>query len=300
MNGVLVVDKPQGPTSFDVVRKLRALLHVKKVGHTGTLDPMATGVLPICLGEATKIAGFITESDKAYAAVVRLGAETDTQDAEGKITAEAPVPHLTRPLIEAALERFRGPQLQIPPMYSAVKVAGKRLYELARAGEVVEREPRQVTVHALELIDFSEKELTLQVRCSKGFFVRTLAFDLGRALGCGAHLKALRRTHTGPFSLSQAVPLERLVTVAEAGREALVSEVTARLVSLSDALVDLPEVRVTPAQADRVRHGFPLELPAPAPAPRGRVRVVDAAGELLAIAEVASDRRLRYLRVLSA
>lgn len=296
MNGVLVIDKPQGPTSFDVVRKVRALLHVKKAGHTGTLDPMATGVLPLCLGDGTKIAGFITESDKAYAAVVRLGAETDTQDAEGKITAEAPVPPLTRALIEAALAKFRGPQLQTPPMYSAVKISGKRLYELARAGEVVEREPRQVTVHALDLLDFSERELTLSVRCSKGFFVRTLAFDLGRALGCGAHLKALRRTATGPFSLSQAVPLDRLVSLAEEGPEPLARLVKAQLVPLAQALTDLPALVVTAAQADKVRHGVAFEPP-PA-APTGRIRVMDAAGELLAVAEIAADRRLRYQRVL--
>jgi tRNA pseudouridine55 synthase len=288
MDGVLVIDKPKGPTSFDVVRQVRALLKVKKVGHTGTLDPMATGVLPLCLGEATKVAGYITESDKAYDAVVRLGAETDTQDAEGKVVAEAPVPPLTQAGLEEVLGRFRGTFEQVPPMYSAVKVGGKRLYELARAGEEVERVARQVTVYELLLRDFSATHLTLSVRCSKGFFVRTLAYDLGRALGCGAHLEALRRTHSGSFTLAQALPLAEVVELVKQP-EALAR----RLLPLSEALVDLPVVRVGAADAERVSHGVPLE----APQQPGRVRVVGPTGALLAVAEVVRGR-LRYLRVL--
>jgi tRNA pseudouridine55 synthase len=288
MDGVLVIDKPKGPTSFDVVRQVRSLLKVKKVGHTGTLDPMATGVLPLCLGEATKVAGYITESNKAYDAVVRLGAETDTQDAEGKVVAEAPVPPLTTARLEEVLGRFRGTFEQVPPMYSAVKVGGKRLYELARAGEEVERAARQVTVYELLLRDFSATHLTLSVRCSKGFFVRTLAYDLGRALGCGAHLEALRRTHSGPFTLAQALPLAEVTELVKQP-EALAR----RLLPLSEALVDLPLVRVSAAEAERVSHGVPLE----APQQPGRVRVVGPTGTLLAVAEVERGR-LRYLRVL--
>jgi tRNA pseudouridine55 synthase len=288
MDGVLVIDKPSGPTSFDVVRQVRSLLKLKKVGHTGTLDPMATGVLPLCLGEATKVAGFITEGDKAYDATVRLGAETDTQDAEGQVTARAPVPPLTPALLEAALARFRGSFDQVPPMYSAVKVAGKRLYELARAGEEVERAARHVTVYELVLRDFSADRLQLSVRCSKGFFVRTLAFDLGRALGCGAHLEALRRTHSGPFTLARSLPLADLPALAREGALA------PRLVSMADALVELPEVRVSAAEAQRVAHGVPVEVPAGRP---GRVRVMGPDGALLAVAEVVTGR-LRYLRVL--
>ncbi|WP_163995725.1 tRNA pseudouridine(55) synthase TruB [Pyxidicoccus caerfyrddinensis] len=288
MDGVLVIDKPSGPTSFDVVRQVRSLLKLKKVGHTGTLDPMATGVLPLCLGEATKVAGFITEGDKAYDATVRLGAETDTQDAQGQVTARAPVPPLTPALLESALARFRGSFDQVPPMYSAVKVAGKRLYELARAGEEVERAARHVTVYELVLRDYSADRLQLSVRCSKGFFVRTLAFDLGRALGCGAHLEALRRTHSGPFTLAQALPLADLPALAKEGALA------PRLVSMADALVELPEVRVSAAEAQRVSHGVPVEVPAGRP---GRVRVMGPDGALLAVAEVVAGR-LRYLRVL--
>ncbi|MBZ4331104.1 MULTISPECIES: tRNA pseudouridine(55) synthase TruB [unclassified Corallococcus] len=287
MDGVLVIDKPLGPTSFDVVRQVRGLLKVKKAGHTGTLDPMATGVLPVCLGEATKVAGIITEGDKAYDAVVRLGVETDTQDAQGKPTAEAPVPPLTAPLLEAVLARFRGTFDQVPPMYSAVKVAGKRLYELARAGEEVERASRTVTVHELVLRDFSADRLTLSVRCTKGFYVRTLAYDLGRALGCGAHLEALRRTMSGPFTLARALPLADLASLS---REA----VAGRLVSLADALTDLPAVRVNADEARRVLHGVPVEV---APVP-GRVRVLGPDDALLAMAEVVGGR-LRYQRVFN-
>ncbi|RKH43498.1 tRNA pseudouridine(55) synthase TruB [Corallococcus llansteffanensis] len=285
MDGVLVIDKPLGPTSFDVVRQVRSLLKVKKAGHTGTLDPMATGVLPVCLGEATKVAGYITEGDKAYDAVVRLGVETDTQDAQGKPTAEAPVPPLTAALLESVLAPFRGTFEQVPPMYSAVKIAGKRLYELARAGEEVERASRTVTVHELVLRDFSADRLTLSVRCSKGFYVRTLAFDLGRALGCGAHLEALRRTASGPFTLARALPLGDLASLS---REA----VAGRLVSLAESLTDLPSVRVGAEDARRVSHGVPVEV---APLP-GKVRVLGPDDALLAMAEVVGGR-LRYLRV---
>jgi len=286
MNGVLVIDKPAGPTSFEVVQRVRSLLSVKKAGHTGTLDPMATGVLPVCLGEATKVAGLLTEGDKAYDAVVRLGVETDTQDAEGKVLAEKPVPSLDRETLEAALQRFRGTFTQVPPMFSAVKVSGKRLYELARAGEEVPREAREVTVHELLLRDFSATELRLSVRSSKGFFVRTLAHDLGQALGCGACLKGLRRTASGPFTLARAVPLDKLDP----------KQAEALVVPMSEALAFLPAFVVSKADEARVGHGVPLEVP---PGVSGRVRVVGQGGALLALAEVGKDRRLHYLRVLA-
>lgn len=287
MDGVLVVDKPSGRTSFDVVRDVRNLLKIKKVGHTGTLDPMATGVLPLCLGEATKIAGLLTESEKAYDAVIKLGAETDTLDAEGTLVSESPVPPLTPALLESVLEKFRGSYLQTPPMYSAVKIGGKRLYELARKGEEVERVARPVTVHSLELRDFNATELTVSVACSKGFFVRTLAQELGRALGTGAHLKALRRTKSGPFSLAMAVPLDRLTSPAD---------VLPRLVPMVEALTDLPRVTVSEEDARRVRHGVPLELRVEP----GRLCLLSEAGALLALAESLPGKRLQYLRVFAS
>jgi tRNA pseudouridine55 synthase len=289
MNGVLVIDKPSGPTSFDVVRRVRAALQVRKAGHTGTLDPLATGVLPVCVGDATRIAGFISEGDKTYEAVVRLGQETDTLDAAGNVVATSLVPPLDAARLEAALSRFRGTFRQVPPMYSAVKIGGRRLYELARAGEEVERAPREVTVHELVLRDFSSNELRVSLRCSKGFFVRSLAHELGKVLGCGAHVEALRRTQSGPFTLAQALTLERL----ESGGAAEVKE---RLVSLNDALANLPALRVSASESVRVSHGVPLEVRSPA----GRVRVLGPEDRLLAVAEVSTSGRLKYLRVLTA
>ena len=281
-----MVDKPIGPTSFDVVRQVRHALKVSKAGHTGTLDPLATGVLPLCLGEATKVAQFITERDKAYDAVLKLGEETDTLDAQGKVTDRRPVPALTAALIEAVLAGFRGPQLQTPPMYSAVKVGGKRLYELARAGEEVDRAARKVTVHSLTLVDFSADEVRLQVACSKGYFVRSLALDVGRGLGCGAHLKALRRTRSGVFTLAQAIPL---ATVLEQG------VTPEQLVTIPSALADLPELRLSAADAVKVHHGGLVEVGVP---DSGPLRLVGPDSTLLAIADVMHGR-LKYRRVLN-
>jgi tRNA pseudouridine55 synthase len=251
-------------------------------------DPMATGVLAVCLGDATRIAQVFTDADKAYDATLKLGVTTDTLDAEGRVLRERPVPPISRESIEAALSRFRGAQLQTPPMYSAIKKDGKRLYELARAGEEVEREARPVFVHTLTLKDFSSDELKVSVACSKGFFVRTLAADLGEALGCGAHLTALRRTQSGPFSLAMAVPLADLL---ERGPEAAVG----RLVSQDEALSFLPEVTTTAAEAERVKHGGVVEVARPDVA---LVRVTAPDGSVLALAEVRRGR-LVYRRVLT-
>jgi tRNA pseudouridine55 synthase len=239
-------------------------------------------VLPICIGDATKIAQFITEASKAYDATVKLGATTDTLDAEGKVLETRPVPALNRELLERTFDEFRGTFDQVPPMYSAVKIGGKRLYELARAGEEVERAPRQVTVHELLLRDFSADELKLSVSCSKGFFVRTLAAELGEALGCGAHLTALRRTQSGPFTLAQAVPLAQVVAGG-----------AVTLVGLNDALKDLPSLQVTEAEATRVKHGGVVEVSGKT----GLHRVLEPSGNLLAVAEVVRGR-LVYRRVL--
>jgi tRNA pseudouridine55 synthase len=280
MHGVLVVDKPKGITSFDVVREVRRALGEKKVGHTGTLDPMATGVLPVCVGDATKISQFILEATKAYDATVKLGAVTDTLDAEGKILETRPVPAITRELLESALQKFRGTIMQVPPMYSAIKVGGKRLYELARAGEEIERQPREVTVYDLQLRDFSADEVKLSVRSSKGFFVRSLAADIGEALGCGAHLNALRRTQSGPFVLAQSIPLAEVTK-------------TSTLVSLNDSLKDIPELRVNETEAQRVRHGGVVEI---SPTLAGVHRIIEPSGALLSVADAVRGR-LVYRRV---
>lgn len=288
MNGVLVVDKPKGPTSSDVVQIVRRALKVKKAGHTGTLDPMATGVLPLCLGDATRIAQVLTDGNKAYDATLKLGVTTDTLDAEGAVLQTRAVPALTRERLEQVFSAFRGELKQTPPMYSAIKKDGKRLYELARAGEEVEREARPVTVFSLTLNDFTSDELKLSVACSKGFFVRTLAADIGEALGCGAHLTALRRTQSGPFSIARAIPLQEIV---DRGAEA----VAGKLASLDESLAFLPEVKTNEAEADRVKHGGVVEVARPDEA---MVRVTGPAGDVLALAEIRRGR-LVYKRVLA-
>jgi tRNA pseudouridine55 synthase len=293
MDGLLVIDKHAGPTSFEVVRRVRLLTGAAKAGHTGTLDPMATGVLPVALGEATKLAGLLTEGDKAYDAVVRLGMETDTLDVTGTVRRTAEVPPLSEARLEAALAPFRGSFLQTPPMVSAVKVGGRRLYALAREGTEVERAARPVTVHALVLRDFSATDVTLSLRCSKGFFVRVLAEELGRALGCGGCLKGLRRTASGPFPLERALSLERLEALA-GGPEGMAA-VRARLVRPSDMLPHLPIFRVSAEEAEKVAHGLPLPAHLETP---GRVRVLGPDGALLAVADV-RDGRLAYVRVLA-
>jgi tRNA pseudouridine55 synthase len=278
--GVLVVDKPAGPTSFDVVRRVRRALGAAKAGHTGTLDPAATGVLAVCVDDAVKLQQWLVAGDKAYEAEVAIGAATDTLDAEGRIVAEADASSLGRAAVEAALPRFVGDIEQVPPMFSAIRVAGRRLHEAARAGEELERGPRRVRVHALELLAFEagpRPVARVRVRCGKGTYVRTLAADLGAALGLPAHLSRLRRTEAGPFSLSQAIPLE----VAEAlGPAAL----RARLLAPEDALSFLPAVRLTPEQAVAVGHGRALALAAAGPV----VRALSPAGELVALLEPAA------------
>jgi len=302
MHGVIVVDKPAGPTSFDVVRRVRNLGSGRKAGHTGTLDPMATGVLPVCLGDATKIASFITEGDKEYEGVVRLGAVTDTWDATGAVVETHPIDHLDPAEVERAVAAMQGEYWQTPPMYSAVKVGGKRLYELARKGEEIERRPRKVKIHEIEFRGFDPAtgDVSLRVHCSKGTYVRSIAWELGEALGVGGHLASLRRLRSGPFSIGQAVPLGVLLELAKAGR----SEELARfVVPMREALAELPEAVVDEERARKVAHGMLLggrDLAAsrlPRQQEGTRVRVTGPDGRLLAVAEQA-PAGLRYLRVL--
>ncbi|HEX7505436.1 MAG TPA: tRNA pseudouridine(55) synthase TruB [Polyangia bacterium] len=243
---LLVIDKPCGPSSFTVVKRVRALLGKKrreKVGHGGTLDPFASGVLPICIGEGTKILAFLLDADKSYEAVVRFGVETDTLDVTGHILAQHSVGDLSASAIEDALGFFRGPIEQVPPMYSALKRDGRPLYSYARAGETVERAARKLTIHALEMVAFEAPDRArLRVRCSKGTYIRSLAADLGTRLGVGAHLVELRRTASGPFRLEQAITLDELAACVADGRP-LPS------LSLLEALAHLPTAEVDEAQA---------------------------------------------------
>lgn len=254
VDGVLLLDKAQGMTSNDALQKARRLFSAAKGGHTGTLDPMATGLLPLCFGEATKFSADLLDADKTYEAVLKLGVITDSGDAEGQVVATAPV-DVTQGQLVDVLPRFSGNIQQIPPMHSALKRDGRPLYELARKGIEVEREPRAVTIHALECLAFEGDIVTLRVSCSKGTYIRVLAADIGQALGCGAHLIALRRTRVGDLELSGAHTLVALESIEEPERLLQLSPVDALLQSL-------PRVDLAAADAQRFSHGNPIPLPA--------------------------------------
>ena len=251
MDGVLVIDKPKGPTSHDVVSAIRKSLGEKKVGHTGTLDPAATGVLPLVLGKATKVARYLSGSTKRYEAVFHFGKTTTTLDGEGDTLEERPV-EITEEQVREALTELVGDIEQLPPMYSAKKVQGKRLYELARQGVHVEREPKKVHIDFIELLDFTGDEARVDVRCSAGTYVRVLAGDVGEKLGCGAYLKVLRRTEVGPFTLQDAVTLEDVVDHPD--------DVLDRVLPLTRALGGLPRIDLPNYMGRMVVSGHQLSV----------------------------------------
>ena len=267
LDGVLLLDKPLGLSSNDALIRAKRLYLAKKAGHTGTLDPLATGLLPLCFGEATKFSQDLLEADKTYEATMRLGIRTTTGDAEGEALESRDVT-CDEAAVLASLAKFRGEITQVPPMYSALKRDGKPLYEYARAGQTVEREGRQVTIHALELIACALPDVTFRVTCSKGTYVRTLAEDIGEALGCGAHLVALRRTGVGALTLEHAVTLDVLSDAAEAERDAWLQPVDALLSTF-------PAVRLDADATRRFLHGQRLKLSevSAEPLEDGRVRV---------------------------
>ena len=247
-NGILVIDKSAGWTSQDVAAKLRGVFHERRVGHGGTLDPMATGVLPVFIGRATRAAEFLESAEKEYVAGLRLGVVTDTQDTSGTVL-EANSVCVTRAQLEGALRQFLGPIEQIPPMYSAIKINGQKLYELARRGQEVARRPRSITIHALELLEGEGADWTVRVRCSKGTYVRTLCHDLGRALGCGGCMSSLRRTRAGSFTLAQAVTMQQVLDFA-AGQD------PQQLLMPVDAVFAAhPPLIVTLGQAAKLKNG---------------------------------------------
>ncbi|MCE8029656.1 tRNA pseudouridine(55) synthase TruB [Halomonas daqingensis] len=249
VNGVLLLDKPKGASSNHALQRVRRLLQAQKAGHTGTLDPMATGLLPVCLGEATKFSAHLLEADKVYRTRVQLGAVTDTGDAEGEVIERCAVPSLTAADVERVLERFRGVIEQTPPMYSALKHQGRKLYELAREGKSVERAVRRVTVYDARLLAFEGDAFELEVRVSKGTYVRTLAEDIGRALGSGAHITALRRLGTGPFDSEGMLPIEALEALA--GQD----EREAALLPVDVLVAHLPRLDVDERARQRLVHG---------------------------------------------
>ena len=292
IHGVLIVDKPQGPTSHDVVGRLRRILRTRAVGHAGTLDPLATGVLVIGVGEGTKLLQHLTGADKGYVATLRLGEQTDSLDAQGTVVAQRPVPsELTRARIEQVASTFLGGQLQRVPEISAVKVDGERLYARARRGDTVCVPEREVTVHALEILRTDLPEIELRVHCSKGFYVRALGRDLAHALGTVGHLTALRRTHSGSFAVSEAAPSRLL----QMDPELAAVELRARMLPLALALRDHPSCVLNERGAAEVRHGRPVlqdhmvrcDPVAPGELP---VALVDEHGTLRALGRAEADR----------
>lgn len=284
---MLLLDKPLGMTSNAALQKARWLFNAEKAGHTGTLDPLATGLLPLCFGEATKFAGELLDADKTYLATVKLGIVTDTADAEGTVLATQPV-MVTEAELQAVLPRFTGAIVQIPPMHSALKRDGVPLYELARQGIEVERTPRTVTIRSLELRAWRGDSFDLQVDCSKGTYVRTLAADIGSVLGCGAHLSALRRTRVGAMEVAQAVTLELLDALSPGERD--------RLLLTPDALLaDLPAVTLNEQEAARMLHGQPVRWEG---TPSHRCRLFGPQG-FIGVGEFTADGWLQAKRLVA-
>ena len=273
MNGIIIIDKPQKWTSNDVVSRLRRVFNTRRIGHGGTLDPMATGVLPVFVGRATRGVEFFEHAEKTYETVLRFGITTDTEDTTGKILTEQEV-HLTREDVEGVLPNFRGDILQVPPMYSALKVNGQKLYDLARKGREVERQPRPITIHELTLLDFSRNEAKLRVRCSKGTYIRTLCKDIGEALGCGGCMAELRRVQAGEYTLEGSVPLHDLLKISEAGED-----VEHLLRPVDSMFASTPKLTLNQKQSRLVRNGNSFA----SDAEPGKYRVYSPEGEFLAL-----------------
>lgn len=272
MNGIVIVDKPQGWTSQDVTARLRRVFDTRRIGHGGTLDPMATGVLPVFVGRATRGVEFFEHAEKTYETVLRLGIATDTEDITGTVLAKRPV-DVTAQAMEQALKAFRGDILQVPPMYSALKVNGQKLYDLARKGREVERQPRPITIHELTLLGMDGADVRLRVRCSKGTYIRTLCKDIGETLGCGGAMAQLRRIQAGEYTAEEAVPLETL----------LMAEKPEQYLRPVDSMFrQYPAVTLTVNQEKRCRNGnaFSLKLP------DGTYRAYSGQGEFLMLAKV--------------
>lgn len=307
IDGILLLDKPPGLSSNRALQRARALLGAAKAGHTGSLDPLATGVLPLCFGEATKVSQYLLDADKAYESTFVLGADTTTGDAEGELTRTGAVDGIAgAPAIAAAMARFQGDIEQLPPMYSALKKDGKPLYELARQGIEVERAPRRVHIAAFELLALRSVavhpgtggpafEVDVRVRCSKGTYIRSLAQDLGAALGCGGHVASLRRTCSGPFDIAQCVTLPALESLAASGDPQAALDL---LLPAEQALADMPRVRLTESAGFYLRQGQPVLVPnAPC---GGMVRVALESGEFLGVGEILDDGRVAPRRLMVA
>jgi tRNA pseudouridine55 synthase len=289
ISGILVVDKPIGMTSHDVVQAIRTGTNIRRAGHTGTLDPRASGVLVVLVGPAVRLSEFISAADKRYQAILRLGGTTDTYDADGRFTQQANAPvDVTEARFEEVLKQFIGEIEQTPPPFSAVKVHGRRAYDMAREGEEVDLAPRKINVYHLEVLEWAPPEVVIDVHCSSGTYVRSLANDMGKELGCGAYLVGLRRTKSGRFSLRDATPLRKLQDAFRAGNW------YQYLIPAAEALTEWPAVELTPDEVDEVKHGHRVNA-APGTNP-GLVRGISMAGELIAVMDLmtAEDGSLQW------
>jgi len=293
VNGILLLDKPLGLSSNDALQKVKTLFKAQKVGHTGSLDPLASGMLPLCFGIATKLSAFLLDADKYYSVRVRLGETTATGDAEGEVTQTRPTDGIGAEQIEAILPQFTGVVSQLPPMYSALKHNGKRLYELARQGIEVEREPRDIMIHKLELGVVEGNEFEMQVHCSKGTYVRTLAEDMGEVLGCGAHVIGLRRTGVGPYTGMPMITLERIRELAEEGAEKLDTQ----LMPSDTALGEWPAISLSKDSSFYVRQGQAVLVPK-APT-EGWVRLYEGDDAFIGVGEVQDDGKIAPKRLIA-
>ncbi|CAI1113990.1 tRNA pseudouridine synthase B [Serratia quinivorans] len=299
IHGVLLLDKPQGLSSNDALQKVKRLYNANRAGHTGALDPLATGMLPICLGEATKFSQFLLDSDKRYRVIARLGQRTDTSDADGQIVQERPV-NFTQAQLDAALDSFRGDIKQVPSMYSALKYQGKKLYEYARQGIEVPREARSITVYELQFIRWEGDELELEIHCSKGTYIRTITDDLGELLGCGAHVIYLRRLQVATYPTERMVTLEQLNELLEQAhrQEVAPAELLDPLLMPMDSPVEnYPEVNLLPVVAGYVKQGQPVQV-AGAPA-SGMVRITEGEErKFIGVGDIADDGRVAPRRLV--
>ncbi|OJT40075.1 tRNA pseudouridine(55) synthase TruB [Serratia plymuthica] len=299
IHGVLLLDKPQGLSSNDALQKVKRLYNANRAGHTGALDPLATGMLPICLGEATKFSQFLLDSDKRYRVIAKLGQRTDTSDADGQIVQERPV-NFTQAQLDAALDSFRGDIKQVPSMYSALKYQGKKLYEYARQGIEVPREARSITVYELQFIRWEGDELELEIHCSKGTYIRTITDDLGELLGCGAHVIYLRRLQVATYPIERMVTLEQLNALLEQAQtqEIAPGELLDPLLMPMDSPVEnYPEVNLLPVVAGYVKQGQPVQV-AGAPA-SGMVRMTEGEErKFIGVGDIADDGRVAPRRLV--
>ncbi len=295
IDGILLLDKPMYITSNGVLQRVKRLFGAKKAGHTGSLDPLATGMLPICFGEATKFSQFLLESDKCYQVVAKLGVKTRTGDAEGDIVETKPVLNITRERVEAVLRQFEGAIQQIPPMYSALKVQGKPLYELARQGIEIPREPRSVHIYSLQLTDFQSDMLQIEVQCSKGTYVRTLVEDIGDLLGCGAHVSALRRAAVLPYS---GIKMYTLAALEDAYNQFGIDVLTQYLLPLETSVQTLPAIKLSNTAAFYIKMGQPVMIPHfPA---QGLVRIFSYHDEFMGVGEILEDGRVAPRRLVTS